>query len=65
MLLKPKNTNNKPCFETTYLGETLINLLKQKVGPKVAIVLGYFIVSKNHNDTTKVAPSAKNCPIGK
>jgi hypothetical protein len=40
-------------------------LLKQKVGPKVAIVLGCFILSKNHNNPTKVAQSAKNCPIGK
>jgi len=44
-LLKPKNTNNKPCFETAYLGETGINLLQQKIAPKVAISLGYFIFS--------------------
>jgi hypothetical protein len=25
-------------------------LLKQKVAPKVAIILGYFIFSKNHNE---------------
>jgi hypothetical protein len=45
-LLKPQNTYNKPCFETAYLGENVINLLKQKVAQKVAIILGYFILSK-------------------
>ncbi len=28
-LLKPPNTYNKACFESTYLGENLINLLQQ------------------------------------
>jgi hypothetical protein len=62
MLWKPKNTYNKPWLETTYLGETLINLLKQKVGPKVAIVLGNFILSKDHIEPTKVAQLAKKMP---
>jgi hypothetical protein len=48
--LKPLNTYNKPCFETAYLGKNGINLLKQKVAQKVAIILGYFILSKNHNE---------------
>jgi hypothetical protein len=43
-LLKTSNTYNKPCLETAYLGENEINLLKQKVVPKVAIILGYFIL---------------------
>jgi hypothetical protein len=30
-------------------------LLKQKVAQKVAISLGYFILSKNHNEPPKVA----------
>jgi predicted ABC-type ATPase len=33
-------------FETVFLGENLINLLKQKVAQKVAIILGYLILSK-------------------
>jgi hypothetical protein len=44
---------------TAYLGENLINLLKQKV----ATILGYFILSKNHNKPPKVAQLAKNHPI--
>ncbi len=52
---KPQNIYNKPCFETANLGEILINLLKQKVAQKVAIILGYFILSKNHNESPKVA----------
>jgi len=38
-------------------------LLKQKVAQKVAIILGYFIFSKNHNEPPKVAQLAKNRPI--
>jgi hypothetical protein len=34
-------------------------LLKQKVAQKVAIILGYFILSKNHNEPPKVAQMAK------
>jgi hypothetical protein len=36
-LLTPKNTNNKPYFETAYLGENVKKLLKQKVLKNVAI----------------------------
>ncbi len=54
---------NIPCFETAYLGKNVINLLKQKVAQKVAIILGYFILSKNQNEPTRVAQLAKNCPI--
>jgi hypothetical protein len=39
-------------------------LLKQKVAPKVAIILGYFILSKNHNEPPKVAQLVKSHPIG-
>jgi hypothetical protein len=62
--LKPKNTYNKPCFETAYLGEKLINLFKLKVAQKVANVLGYFIFSKNHNEPPKVAQLAKIAQSG-
>jgi hypothetical protein len=37
-------------------------LLKQKVTQKVAIILGYFILSKNHNEPSKVAQGAKKSP---
>jgi hypothetical protein len=62
-LLKPENTYNKPCFETVYLGQNEINLLKQKVAQNVTISLGYFIFSKNHISPLKFARLAKNCPI--
>jgi hypothetical protein len=62
-LLKPLYTYNIPCFEMAYLGETLINLLKQKVAQIVTIILGYFMLSKNHNELPKVAQLMKNCPI--
>jgi hypothetical protein len=39
-------------------------LLKQKVAQKVTIILGYFIISKNHNEPPKVAQLVKNRPIG-
>jgi hypothetical protein len=58
-----KKPYNKLCFETAYLGENVINLLKQKVAQKVMIILGYFILSKNLNEPPKVAHLAKNCPI--
>jgi hypothetical protein len=62
-LFKPYNTYNKPYFETAYLGEILINLLKRKVAPKVAIILGNFILSKNHNKPPKVNQLVKNHSI--
>jgi hypothetical protein len=37
-------------------------LLKQKVAQKVEIILGYFILSKNHNEPPKVAQLAKKLP---
>jgi hypothetical protein len=39
-------------------------LLKQKVAKKVAISLGYFILSKNHNEPPKVAQLAKIAQSG-
>ncbi len=57
-LSKPKNAYNKPCFETAYLGENVINLLQQKVAQNIAISMSYFIFSKNHNES-------KSSPIGK
>jgi hypothetical protein len=42
-------------LETVYLGEDLIHLLRQKVAQKVTIILGFFILSKNHNEPSKVA----------
>jgi len=44
-------------------GKNVIILLKQKVAQKVNIILGYFILSKNHNEPPKVARLVKNCPI--
>jgi hypothetical protein len=38
-------------------------LLKQKIAQKVIIILGYFIVSKNHNEPPKVAQLVKNHAI--
>ncbi len=38
----------KPCFETAYMNEIVINL-HLKVSP----FLGYFFISKNHNEPTK------------
>jgi hypothetical protein len=43
---------------TAYLGENLINLFKQKV----AIILGYFILSKNNNKPPKSSPIGKKSP---
>ncbi len=62
-LLKPYNTYNKPFFETAYLGENGINLLQQEAAKTVAISLGYFMFSKNHEEPPKVAQLAKNRPI--
>jgi len=62
-LLKPQNTYNKPCIETAYLSKNVIILLKQKVAKKVAIIFGYFILSKNHTKPPKVAQFANNRPI--
>jgi hypothetical protein len=50
-------------FITAYLVENVINLLKQNVEQDVAISLGYFIFSKNHNEPPKVAQLANNNPI--
>jgi hypothetical protein len=38
-------------------------MLKQKVAQKVAIIFGYFILSKNHNEPSNVAQLVKNRPI--
>ena len=37
-LLKPKNTCNKPYFETAYLGKNVKNWAKQKVAQNVTIL---------------------------
>ncbi len=58
-----KHFYNKPCFEIAYLRENMINLIKPKVVQNVAISLGYFIFSKNHNVLPKAAKLAKNHPI--
>jgi hypothetical protein len=39
-------------------------LLEQKVAQKVANILGYFTLSKNHNKPPKVAQLAKNRQSG-
>jgi hypothetical protein len=62
-LSKPKNAYSTPCFETAYLVENVMNLLKQKVAQKCCISLGYLIFSMNHNEPPKVAQLATNVPI--
>jgi len=59
--LKPTIINH--VLKTAYIGKNVINLLKQKVAKNFAIILGYFIFSKNHNKPPKVAQVTKNCPI--
>ncbi len=44
--LKPKNTYNKPCFESAYLGENVINLPQQNVAQNIPMSLGYVIFKK-------------------
>jgi len=61
-LLKPENNYNKPCFQTAYLGDNEINLLKQKVAQNVTIPMAYFIFSKNLNEPRNVAQLMKICP---
>ncbi len=39
-----------------------MNLLKQKVPQKVAIILGYFVISKNQNEPPKSSPIGKKSP---
>jgi hypothetical protein len=63
-LWKPLNTYNKPCFETAYLGENLKNLVKQKVAPKVTIILGYYILSKIIMSLQKKPNWQKNAQSG-
>jgi hypothetical protein len=58
------NIYNKPCFEAAYLGENVLNLIKQKGALNITISLGYFIFSKNHNAPPKVAQLVKNHQIG-
>jgi hypothetical protein len=62
--LKPLNTYSKLYSKTAYLGENVINLLKQKVAQNVAIILGHFIFTKNHNEPPKVAQLVKNAQPG-
>ncbi len=62
-LSKPLNTFNKPCFETVYLDENVINLLHPKVDQNITISLVCLIFSKNHNEPPKVAQLANNHPI--
>jgi hypothetical protein len=38
-------------------------VLKHKVAQNVIISLGYIIFSKNHNEPSKEAQLARNCPI--
>jgi hypothetical protein len=63
--LKTQNIYIKPLLKhLKYLQQTMFEtLLKQKVAQKVAIILGYFIFSKKHNELPKVAQLAKNYQI--
>jgi hypothetical protein len=54
-LLTPKNTNNKPYFETAYLGENVKKIAKAKSTQKCCYFWGYFIFSKCHIRHPKVA----------
>ncbi len=68
MYIKPQlklyNSYNKSCFQSAYLGENVINLLKQKVTQNVTISFGCQILKKQkHNDIQKGAKLAKNRPI--
>jgi hypothetical protein len=49
-------------FWAAYLGKNVINFMKQKVAQKFTIILGCFILSKNHNELPKVAQWVKNRP---
>jgi hypothetical protein len=51
--LKPKNAKNKPCFETSHLGENVMNLLYQKVAQKVTILWATSSFEKNKNELKK------------
>jgi hypothetical protein len=58
--LKPTIINH--VLKTAYLGENVIDWLKQKVAQNFAIILGYLIFSKNHNKPPKVAQIGKILP---
>jgi hypothetical protein len=56
-------TYNKPHFDTTYLGENGINLIKQKVAQNVATSLSPFIFKKKSQWASKSSLIGKNHPI--
>jgi hypothetical protein len=58
-----QTTFERQCFGCAYLIEIVIDLLKPKMAQNVAINLGYYILSKNHSEPSKVAQLAKNYPI--
>jgi hypothetical protein len=45
--------------------KNVINLLQQKVAQNVTISLGYFIFSKNHNESPKIAQSGHPDNVGR
>jgi hypothetical protein len=47
--LNLKNSNNKQCFQTAYLGEIEKLFAQAKVSPKCHHFFGYFIFTKNHS----------------
>jgi len=57
---KPKNAK----IFTTYLGENVNNLLKQKVAQNVTVSLGYFSFPKSHKGPPKVSKLAKIAQSG-
>jgi hypothetical protein len=64
-LLKPKNTCNKPYFETAYLGKNVKKWPKQKVAQNVTI-FGLLHLLKKLQLTSKgpkVAQLVKNRPV--
>ncbi len=62
LLLKPKNICIKPCFETAYLGENVINLLHQKLAQNIAISFGLIHLFKKSQWASKSSPIGKKLP---
>jgi hypothetical protein len=50
-------------LQQTMLGKNVINLLKHKLAQKVAINLGYFILSKNHNEPSMISMFPSNITV--
>ncbi len=60
-LLKPKNTDNKPCFETAYLGKNVGNV-KEKSSPKCGHLWSSSSSTKIHLTGKKVVKNGRILP---